>query len=161
MVLPSSPSANTTPSDSSNAEGVLQSLYHAVSAPFTPGNGNLDTTLLMEEPPLSYSDIGGMDIPTITITPAEGSMIDRLCLVQQSGKSVGLMDSSGGLSVTVSDLATFASLAAGSDLFDDQTLMEVQENQDYSTLANTSNIATSTWNFNDDRLLSVENLVRP
>ena len=104
MVLSSSPSANTTPSDSSNAEGVLQSLYRAVSSPFSPGNGDLDATLLEEDSLLSSSDNGGMVLPTMTATPTEGSMIDRLRSVQQSGKSVGLMDSSGGLGVSDSSV---------------------------------------------------------
>ena len=50
-------------------------------------------------------------------------MIDRLRSVQQYGKSVGLMDSCGGLGVVFSDPATFFSLAAGDDSFDDQALM--------------------------------------
>ena len=47
-------------------------------------------------------------------------MIDRLSSVQKSGKSVGIMESSGGLGVAVSDPATFSSLAAGGDSFDDR-----------------------------------------
>ena len=147
MVLSSPPSANTTPSDSSNAEGVLQSLYRAVSSPFSPGNGDLDATLLEEDPLLSSSDNGDMVLPTMTATPTEGYMIDRLPSVQQSDKSVGLMDSSGGLGVSdssvgiggvdssggfggvVSNPAKFAGLAAGGDSFDD-VLMEDQENRD-------------------------------
>ena len=52
--------------------------------------------------------------------PTEYSMVDRLRSVQKSGKSVGIMESSGGLGVTVSDPATFSSLAAGGDSFDDR-----------------------------------------
>ena len=84
MVLSSPPSADTTP-DSSNPERVLQSLYCAVSAPFSPGTGELDATLLEKDSPLSSSDISGMNIPTMTTTPTEGSMIDRFRSVQQSG----------------------------------------------------------------------------
>ena len=47
-------------------------------------------------------------------------MIDRLRSVQQSGKSVGIMESSGGLGVAVSDPATFSSLSAGGDFFVDR-----------------------------------------
>ena len=88
MVLSSPPSANTTPSDSSNAEGRLHSLYRAASSSFSSGNGDLDATLLEEDPLFSSSDNGGMVLPTMTATPTEGSMIDRLRSVKQSGKSV-------------------------------------------------------------------------
>ena len=47
-------------------------------------------------------------------------MIDRLRSVQQSGKSVGIMESSGGLGFAVSDPATFSSFVAGGDLFVDR-----------------------------------------
>ena len=47
-------------------------------------------------------------------------MIDRLSSVQKIGKSVGIMESSGGLGIVVSDPATFSSLAAGGDSFDDR-----------------------------------------
>ena len=158
MVLTSPPSANTTPSDSSNAEGVLQSLYRAVSAPFSLSTGDLDVTLLEKDPSVSSSDTGGMVLPTMTVTPTEGSMIDRLRSVQQSGKSVGLMDSSGGLGVVdsrcgiddvVSDTAKFSSLVAGGDSFDDHILMEDQNNTDYNAFADTS--------FLDPNLLSLDN----
>ena len=87
-----------------------------------------------------------MVIPTMTETSTEGSMIDGLRSVQQSGKSVGLIDSSGGLGVSdssvgiggayssgglggvVSNPAKFAGLAAGGDSFDD-ILMEDQDNR--------------------------------
>ena len=155
MVLSSPPSADTTP-DSSNPERVLQSLYCAVSAPFSPGTGELDATLLEKDSPLSSSDISGMNIPTMTTTPTEGSMIDRLRSVQQSGKSVGLMNSSGGLGViessdeldildsrggVVSNPDTFASLAAGGDSFDDQVLMDDHDTPDYPSFAVDSSIA--------------------
>ena len=81
MVLSSSPSANTTPSDSSNAEEMLQSLYRAASASslFTsPSNGESDTNLLMEDPPLSSSDIGGMVNPAMKATPTEASLVNKL-----------------------------------------------------------------------------------
>ena len=47
-------------------------------------------------------------------------MIDRSRSVQQSGKSVGITESSGGLGVAVSDPATFSSLSAGGDFFVDR-----------------------------------------
>ena len=88
-----------------------------------------------------------MVIPTMTETSTEGSMIDRLRSVQQSGKSMGLMDSNGGLGVSdssvgiggvdssggfggiVSEPAKFAGLAGGGDSFDD-VLMKDQDNRD-------------------------------
>ena len=154
IVLSSPPSTNTTPSDSSSAEGVLQSLYRAVSVPFSPGKGNSDATLIEESLPLSSSDTGGMVILTMTATPTEGSIIDRLRSVQQSDKSVGLMDSSGGLGGEVSDPATFASLVAGGDSFDDHVLMEDQNNQEYNAFVDTSSIAPNLPSQNHTELIS-------
>ena len=154
MVLSSPLSTNTTPSDSSSAEGVLQSLYRAVSVPFSPGKGNLDATLIEEHLPLSSSETSGMVIPTMTATPTEGSMIDRLRSVQQSDKSVGLMNSSGGLGGEVSDPATFASLVAGCDSFDDHVLMEDQNNQEYNAFVDTSSIAPNLPSQNHTELTS-------
>ena len=77
----------------------------------------------------------------MTATHTEGSVIDRLRSVQQSGKSVGLMNSSGGLSVAASNPDIFVSLAVGGDSFDDQALMDDQDDQDYRALADTSNMA--------------------
>ena len=73
---------------------------------------------------MSSSDTGVIVIPTMTAVPTEDFIIDKLHLVQQSGKSVGLMDSSGRLSGEVSDPTTFASLAAGGGSFDCHILME-------------------------------------
>ena len=158
MVLTPPSSTNTTPLDSSNAEGVLQSLYRAAFAPFNPGNGDLDATLLEEDQLLSSSDTGGMVISTISATSMEGSMIDKLRSVQQSGKSAGLMNSSGelgisdssvelggvdlngGLGGVVSDPAKFASLSAGGDSFDG-VLMEDQDNRDYNEFVDTASMA--------------------
>ena len=47
-------------------------------------------------------------------------MINRLRYVQQSGELVGIMESSGGLCIEVSDPDSFSSLAAGGDSFDDK-----------------------------------------
>ena len=60
----------------------------------------------------------------MTAAPTEGFIIDRLHLVQQSGKSVGLMDLSGGVSGEISDPTTFASLAADDGSFDYHILMK-------------------------------------
>ena len=54
---------------------------------------------------------------------------------------MGLIDSSSGLGIAVSDPTTFATLAASSDSFDNQALMDDHNDQDYNTLADTSNIA--------------------
>ena len=119
MVFYSSSSNDITPLDSSNTKEVLQSLYRAVPVPFTPGNGNLDATLFMKDPSLSSFDTGGTDIPTMTVTSTEDPNIYRSRSVQKSGKSVGVIDSSDGLGVAVSDPATFTSLAAGGALMND------------------------------------------
>ena len=63
----------------------------------------------------------------MTAKHTEGSVIDRLRSVQQSGKLVGSMNSSGGLSVAASNPAIFVSLAVGGDSFDDQVLMDDQD----------------------------------
>ena len=102
-----------------------------------------------------------MNILTMTVKPTEGSMIDGLRSVQQSGKSVGLIDSSGGLGViyssgklrivdqssglggVVSDSATFSSLTSDGGSFDDQVLMEDQDNRDYNAFVDTAYMASN------------------
>jgi len=96
MVLSSSPSADASLSHYSNTQELLKSLYRATSAYFqhtSPGNDDVD--LLMEDPPLSPSNIYDMHSSTITETSTENAFVDRLRSIQQTGKSMVLMNSSG------------------------------------------------------------------